>query len=213
MPCNSPKRAFIALGLSQKMPVIRQIDQWFVEEVLPHEQVLLAAAGRMCGNGEDARDLVHDVFARVLSTDGWQAISDHRGYILRMARNIFIDRVRRSKIVEFRRILDIEDFDMPDDAPDQHRVIAGKQMVVELARALDTLPEHFRKVFIRRRIEGQSPSQMARELGVSLSTLEKRLARAVHLLTEALQPCDIGHRASTDEEPPFSARQHLASQS
>jgi RNA polymerase sigma-70 factor (ECF subfamily) len=177
-------------GLQGAMSVIRQIDRWFVETVLPHEKALIAAAVRLCGDAEEARDLVQDVFARMLATEGWQAIGDTRGYMLRMMRNIFIDRLRRSKIVEFRRIFDMDDFDMPDDAPDQHRIIAGQQMLIKLRRAIDTLPEPCRVAFVRRRIHGETPRDIARNLGLSLSTLEKRLARAIYLLTKALATCD-----------------------
>lgn len=168
------------------MSVIRQIDRWFVDEVLPHERTLLAAAARMCSTADEARDLVQEVFTRMLATEGWQAIGDPLGYMLRMARNIVIDRLRRSKVVEFRRILDIEDFDVEDDAPDQHRILAGKHAVEELERALAELPEPCRIAFVRCRMENQSPSVIARELDMSLSTLEKRLARAIQLLAAAL---------------------------
>lgn len=168
------------------MSVIRQIDRWFVEDVLPHERTLLAAAGRMCETTDEARDLVQDVFIRMLATEGWQAIGDPLGYMLRMARNIVIDRIRRSKVVEFRRILDIEDFDVADEAPDQYRIVAGRQAIAELESALAGLPEPCRIAFVRCRMESQPPSLIAKELGVSLSTLEKRLARAIHLLACAL---------------------------
>jgi RNA polymerase sigma-70 factor (ECF subfamily) len=47
-----------------------------------------------------------------------------------------------------------------------------------------------------RRIEGHSPGETARRLGVSVSTLEKRLARAHLLIAQALVPAAEETRAT-----------------
>lgn len=168
--------------------VVRPLDRWFIEEVLPYERDLLNAAQRLCSGTDDARDLVQDVLARMLATEGWSAITNPRVYMLRMLRNLAIDRIRRSKIVDFRHFAELEDFDAPDDVPDQHRLAEDRQQLEALAQAIRTLPERCRIVFERCRIEGQSPQLLARDLGISVSTLEKRLARAVFLLNQALEP-------------------------
>lgn len=170
------------------MSVVRPIDRWFVTEVLPFERDLLDAAKRLCSGTDEARDLVQEVLARMLSTEGWGAIANPRIYMLRMMRNLAIDRIRRSKIVDFRHFVDLEDFDTPDDTPDQHRIAEDRQQLEDLVRAVSALPERCRTVFERCRIDGQSPRVIAEELGLSLSTLEKRLARAIYLLTAALEP-------------------------
>ncbi|TCM04763.1 RNA polymerase sigma factor [Sphingomonas sp. PP-CC-3G-468] len=185
------------------MPIIRPIDRWFVEEVLPFERDLLDAAYRLCRGTDEARDLVQDVLARMLSTEAWGAISSPKTYMMRMMRNLVIDRLRRAKIIDFRHFVDFENFDAPDDTPDQHRIAEDRQQLDDLARAIRALPDKCRIVFERCRVDGQSPRQIADELGVSLSTLEKRLARAVYLLTQALEP---RRRDTYQEQEPASGR-------
>ncbi|NOW45318.1 RNA polymerase sigma-70 factor (ECF subfamily) [Novosphingobium sp. SG751A] len=170
------------------MSVVRPIDRWFINEVLPHERALLAMAVRLCGNGEDARDLVQDVFARMLATEGWAAITNTRAFMLRTARNLAIERMRRSKIIDFRQIADAEHMELAEDAPDPHQIAEGREAMSDFQQALSQLPERCRTVFVRRRIEEQSPRQIAADLNLSLSTLEKRLARAIELITRALEP-------------------------
>lgn len=181
------------------MPVVRPIDRWFIAEVLPHERDLLNAARRLCIGTDDTRDLVQDVFARMLATEGWRAITNPKIYMLRMMRNIAIDRMRRAKIVDFRHFADIEEFDVMDDAPDQHRVVEDRERLAGFVRALADLPERCRTVFVRRRIDGHSSREIAEDLGVSISTLEKRLARAIHLLTCALEPRRIDEESAQDD--------------
>jgi RNA polymerase sigma-70 factor (ECF subfamily) len=107
---------------------------------------------------------------------------------MRMLRNMPIERLRRAKIVEFQRMSEIDDFDFEDDAPDQFRIASGKDMIERIGKALQAMPERCRTVLVRRRFDQQPPKEIARELGISLSTMEKRLARAVVLLIRALEP-------------------------
>lgn len=183
------------------MSVVRPIDRWFIDEVLPFERDLLDAAGRWCDGGDEARDLAQEVLVRMLATEGWQAITNTRSYMLRMMRNLAIDRLRRAKVVEFRHLLDRDDFDVMDDAPDQHRIAEDRQALADFAQAVSALPERCRVVFERCRVEGQSPKQIAAELGLSLSTLEKRLARAIFLVTQALEPRRSDPGEATERKP------------
>ncbi|MDD3799337.1 MAG: sigma-70 family RNA polymerase sigma factor [Novosphingobium sp.] len=176
------------------MPALRPIDRWFIDEVLPHEPAFLEAARRLERDADAAHDLVQEAFARLFAMDGWASIAYPRQYVLRMLRNMSIERLRRAKIVEFQRISDIEDFDVEDDTPDQFRIASGKDLVGRVRTALNAMPERCRTVLIRRRFDGQPPREIARELGISLSTMEKRLARALVLLSRALdtvEPKDV----------------------
>lgn len=147
------------------MPVVRPIDRWFVAEVLPYERDLLDAAYRLCRGTDEARDLVQDVLARMLATDAWGAIVNPRTYMLRMMRNLAIDRLRRARIVDFRHFVEFENFDVPDDTPDQHRIAEDRQQLDDLAHAIRALPDTCRTAFERCRVDGQSPRQIADELG------------------------------------------------
>lgn len=167
------------------MPVIRPIDIWFADEVLPHEDRFFAAALRICGAREEAEDLVQEAFARLFTLDGWAAIDNPRAYVIRMLRHIAIERMRRQRIVDFRQLADADHLALADDMPDQHRIIAGRDGLRRVADLIAGLPERCRTVFVRRRIEGESSRAIAQDLGISLSTYEKRLARAIELLSRA----------------------------
>jgi RNA polymerase sigma-70 factor (ECF subfamily) len=59
------------------------------------------------------------------------------------------------------------------------------------------MPPEYRSVLIQRRLEDQPLSAMARRMGMSVSTLEKRLARAMYLLNEGLRAQEAA--VATDE--------------
>lgn len=168
------------------MSSLRPIDRWFIDEVLPFEKRYLGAALRLARDAEEARDIVQEAYVKLFGIDGWSAIQSPPGYVLRMIRNIAIERMRRAQIVRFQQLAEIDSHDIPDDAPDPFREASGRHEVRRLKAALESLPERYRTVVIRRRLGEESPRQIAQATGQSLSTLEKRLARGMQLLTAAL---------------------------
>ena len=170
----------------QALSHLRPIDQWFMDEILPLEPMLLASARKLADDPDAARDLVQEVFARLLSVEGWAQIDAPHPYLLRMMRNLTFEKLRRIKIARFEQLALAEDFEVVDESPDAFRVVSGREQLARLDAALKGLPERCRRVFVMRRIEERSPREIAKHLGVSPSTLEKRLARAHYLVAMAL---------------------------
>ncbi|USQ98113.1 RNA polymerase sigma factor [Caulobacter sp. RL271] len=170
----------------QALSHLRPIDQWFMDQILPLEPMLLASARKLVNDSDAARDLVQEAFARLLTVDGWAQIEAPHAYVLRMMRNLAFEKLRRAKIARFEQMTLAEDFDVVDESPDAFRVVSGREQLARLDAALKDLPERCRRVFVLRRIEERSPREVAQQLGVSPSTLEKRLARAHYLVAKAL---------------------------
>ncbi|WP_165186042.1 RNA polymerase sigma factor [Caulobacter soli] len=168
------------------MPHLRPIDQWFVDQVLPLEPMLLASARKLVEDADAARDLVQDAFMRVLAVEGCVAIEAPHPYMLRIMKNLAIQKLRRARIARFEQLSMVDEFDLVDEAPDAFQVIAGREQLARFKAALRDLPERCQSVFVMRRLEERSPREIAQRLGVSPSTLEKRLARAHHLIARAL---------------------------
>jgi RNA polymerase sigma-70 factor (ECF subfamily) len=167
------------------MPAIRPIDRWFAEEVFPYEARFHAAARRFSQTPEEAEDLVQEAYARLFALDGWNAIGNPPGYVTQMLRHIAIERIRRQRIVRFQQLADVDHQAVVDEAALPDRVAAGKEAVDRLGERIARLPDRFREVFVRRRINGESSSDIARDLGISQSTFEKRLARAIEIVSRA----------------------------
>jgi len=188
------------------MPTLRPIDQWFLNEVLPFEARFVTAARRLLRNPDDAYDLVQEVFARLFVLEGWADIGNPRAYVLRMLRNLAIERIRRSQIVEFQQLADVEELNLIDDGPDPYRAASAEEQVRRIWNVLESMPPEYRTVLIQRRFEDQPLSGLAHEMGMSVSTLEKRLARAMYLLNEGLRAQEAGSQASAGIPLPDGSR-------
>jgi RNA polymerase sigma-70 factor (ECF subfamily) len=184
---------------------LRPIDSWFIDEILPLEPMLLASARKMVDDADAARDLVQDAFTRVLGSEGWARIDAPQAYMLRLMKNLAIDKLRRARIARFDQLSQVEGVEVADETPDAFRIVSGREQMARLNAALKGLPERCRQVFILRRIEERSPREVARRLDVSPSTLEKRLARAHFLIAQAVAtaPAEpaIGRGGEVVQEP------------
>ena len=61
----------------------------------------------------------------------------------------------------------------------------------QICRAIDSLPERCREIFIRIREEKQSYAQVAEELGISMNTVDAQLQKAITRLKEIISRAEI----------------------
>jgi RNA polymerase sigma-70 factor (ECF subfamily) len=176
------------------VPNVRPIDRWFIDEVLPHERAYLEYARRTLRD-QDAGDLVQEAYTKLFSLDGWTAIANPPGYVMRMIRNIAIERIRQARVVTMQPLPPAVALEIADDTPDSFRVVAARTQMTRVQNAIASLPERCRVALVRRRLAEETPREIASDLGISISTFEKRLSRAVELLTHALTPQDGGTAA------------------
>ncbi|MCC2977046.1 RNA polymerase sigma factor [Sphingomonas sp. PL-96] len=181
-------------------PNVRPIDRWFVDEVLPHERAYIDYARRTMRHEDEAGDVVQEAYAKLFTLDGWAAIANPPGYVMRMIRNIAIDRIRQARVVAMQPLPSPAMLDLADETPDSFRVVAAQTQMTQVQHAISALPERCRVALVRRRFAEETPREIAQDLGISVSTFEKRLARAVELLTHALTPQDRWQEAQRSEE-------------
>lgn len=149
---------------------------------------------------EEAEDILQEVFLKIgkLPTG---PIADPLAYLYRIADNLLLD-LRRS---QSRRTVREEAWTAArhgageiDDQPSaEDRLIARERLGV-IQQALARLPERTVTAFRRFRLEGIGQKQIAAELGISVSAVEKHLQRAYRALLEA--------RAELDAELPAARR-------
>jgi RNA polymerase sigma-70 factor (ECF subfamily) len=164
------------------MTWLREVDQWFLAHVLPHEPSYLALAQRLTRDMDTAHDLVQEGYVKMLAADNWRSIANPRAYVRRIIHNLGIEQIRRARIVTLQQIANLNTLDHLDQAPDSFSVAAGRDELKHVTAALDRLPPACRQALIMRKFEDLSPREIATRLGLSLSTVEKRIARGLVLL-------------------------------
>jgi RNA polymerase sigma factor (sigma-70 family) len=138
-------------------------------------------------NPDDADDAVQEVFVRLARREGFAGLGGLEPYLFETAANVAIDLHRRGRA---RRSGAHDSYD--DDAHGQEdfspeRVHAGREELNIVLISLMELPERTRSAFVLARFEGMRHAEIGRRLGVSVSGVEKHLARAIAHLAERLE--------------------------
>jgi RNA polymerase sigma-70 factor, ECF subfamily len=149
-----------------------------------YASTLYETAYRLCGNGDDAQDIVHDCFVGLP-----QALRhyDERGTLEAWLRRIVVRlALMRRRAAHRRPEVSIEDT-APVALASNSRSDAGVELD-DLRREIAELPEALRDVLVLKQVEGYSHEEIASLLGISAGASRARLSRALHMLMGVLAP-------------------------
>jgi len=170
---------------------------WFKAQILPHEAALRRRLASM--RIPDVEDIVSEVLTRAYASDNWRRMDQGRALVFQIARNLLVDAARRHAIVSIEFVADLEVLHLDDGGPSPEAAAAARDELRRLQRVLDTLPPQQRRVFLMRRVQELSPREIAAQLRLSVSTVEKHLARAMVAVTRALGAAETVERPGADE--------------
>jgi RNA polymerase sigma-70 factor (ECF subfamily) len=153
------------------------------------QSVLLSERARLLrflaarGAADEAEDLLHELWQRVVNPPR-QPIADPLSYLFRAAENMMRD-VRRSQTSRARRQFEWHEVaTAPEELPVGERALIARERLREVEAVLAALGPRVELVFRRCRLDGVSQVVAARDLGVSLSSVEKDLQKAHRALAE-----------------------------
>lgn len=133
---------------------------------------LMRLVQRRTGNPDTAADLVQDISVKLMTLRAVLPDRDQaRAYIFRMAMNIATDlartNARRAQILAGTEVL------FEDAGPNPETVAVARDQIRQVEKALDELNPKCREVLILARVHGLAHKEIAKQLGVSVSSVEK----------------------------------------
>lgn len=142
-----------------------------------HHGWLHAWLCRKMGCAHHAADLAHDTFVRLIAKGSTPPPEQSRAYLAQIANGLVVDLYRRRRI-EAAYLETIAHLPEPQ-APSPETRAMVIETLVEIDALLDSLPAKARQAFLLCRLEGLSYRDIAVRLGVSASSVEKFVARAL----------------------------------
>jgi RNA polymerase sigma-70 factor, ECF subfamily len=151
-------------------------------------------AYRLTGDRDEARDLAQDVFVRVYrNLDRYQPGS-FEGWLYRITKNLFLDRMRRRGRLRVEPLPE-EEWRQPRE-PEPGPAERAEEGVLrgDLDRALQTLPPTFRTAVVLCDVQGLSYDEIAQATGWPIGTVRSRIHRGRRSLRRRLAEEQEGRR-------------------
>jgi RNA polymerase sigma factor (sigma-70 family) len=165
-------------GVMNSLPVLPD------QGLAPHYEKLKGFFGRRVRCRQEAADLTQETFLRVLRSPQHDVIRHPARLLFHVARNLLIDRGRqRARQPEF-ELFSEESAGSEGASP--ARLVESRDRLALVQAAIAELPARCREVFILNRFGGCSYPEIARRLGLSPSTVEKHMIKALAACRAAL---------------------------
>lgn len=169
----------------------------FHELVQRYDRLLYNFGLKMCGEAQDAEDVVQDTFLNVFKyLKGFRFETKFKNWLYRIATSTCSKKRRKSKFAPDRE-LSLDEFLPRDEAAVESQVPAWAGLPLDqvlndelnriLKKAILELPDKYRVVLVLRDIEGFSTDESAQILELTPSNIKVRLHRARLFLRDKIR--------------------------
>ncbi len=131
----------------------------------------------------DAEDMVQDVFLSLSVRGGGEGIENVRGYLFQVARGVLAHRKYNYPTLGG----SLEAYENPVEELSPERILLGKEALEKLLSAVENLPLRSREALLLHRFEEATYRGVARRMGITVSAVERLIARALRQVTTILE--------------------------
>jgi RNA polymerase sigma-70 factor (ECF subfamily) len=165
--------------------------------VRTYQSSVYAVTRHYLGDPEEARDVAQDVFVRLYERlDSFSGGDTFKAWLMQMARNASIDRLRRIKARPPASDVSAEDAMLAgDDDPERNAATEARERL--LRQAVAQLGDKHREVLLLKEIHGLKIEEVAQLLGLPVGTVKSRSNRARLELAQLLLTLDPSLGAGT----------------
>lgn len=148
-----------------------RLTKSFIEQQVP----LKSFISKIIRRPQDVEDIAQETFIRAIRAEKRNEIEHPRAYIYRIARNLAYEVLSKKHIrmTEYIDDCSLEDLPMSDEVVENE--IAVNERMRKVKQAIADLPPQCHRVFIMHKVYGFKYREIASQLGISMSTVEKHI--------------------------------------
>lgn len=167
----------------------KQPAQNLEQLVSGHRGELVRFLTRKLGSLDDAQEIAQEALLRIHRLEHADEIDDARAFLFQVASNMATDQLRRRSLQK--RYLEVESGRVAElggaaDESTPEALVAAREQVARIYAAIDTMPLKSRQALMLHRVRGLSYTEIAREMDVSVSSVEKYILDALKHCREQL---------------------------
>lgn len=162
----------------------RSSESKLFDAYLGCERPLKRFLRRFCSRTEDVEDLAQEAFLRTFDIERTQNIKSPKAYLFRVARNIALRELTKKTHQLTDYLEEAVDEGILERSDSLEEEVIAQQKLQLYCEAIADLPEQCRRVFLLRKVHALSHKEIAQQLGISQSTVEKHISKGVDRFTD-----------------------------
>ncbi|TPG37983.1 sigma-70 family RNA polymerase sigma factor [Sphingomonas koreensis] len=135
---------------------------------------------------DEAADVIQEAFERLAAVRHHDVKRSPEAYLQRVIRNLVSGRARRARCRPS-NFIPLDEASLPGTAPAQEQGLEAQDLYRRYREAVRGLTPRTREVFLLHRVDELTYPEIARQLGISVSTVEYHMIRALVHLDGALR--------------------------
>ena len=138
-------------------------------------------------NRDEIADIVQETYCRIHQAGKVDAIRNPKAFLFRVASNVWLNQRKLRRNEMERATPDLESLEVASDDPGPYRRVMGEQELMLARAALEELAPTCRAAFVMNRFENMTYPQIASELQLSVSMIEKHISHAISHMRKRLE--------------------------
>jgi len=152
-----------------------------------HSKQLIGYVYNFLRSENEAEEVAQEAFLKLHSVKKPEEIVSHKAFLYRIAHNLAMNALRRRKIVRFDTGVDMDEIEVESNEPLADQKLSSKQEFKLFCQAVEQLPPKCRRAFTLRVIHKKSFKEVAQELDIAISTVEKHVLRGMRECQEFME--------------------------
>ncbi len=169
--------------------VSRISRQWFDEFVTQSRGELTGYLNRLLRSPDDALEVSQEAYLKVYLALRKSVDKEHspKALLYKTARNLAISRLRHQQIVQRSMLAITVSQELQTESRSPEQQASKSEDLRALLLAINQLPPKCRKVMLLRMFQDLSQKEIAEQLGIAVSTVEKHIAKALHSCRDTMR--------------------------
>lgn len=161
----------------------------FEELANQHKDAVYRQMLRVCGNREDAEDVLIEALLKAYrNLDQLRESAAFRAWLAQIARRVCWQLKEREALLPLLQLSELEEEgrEISADAPPLEMKVAAREMKKLLRTSVEKLPREYREVYELRDLREVPGDEAAKKLGISRAAMKSKLHRARAMVREQL---------------------------
>jgi RNA polymerase sigma-70 factor (ECF subfamily) len=164
-------------------------DKFFQQFFQQNHNSLLRFLSRRLGDADEAQDIAQDAFHNMMRVEEAENLEHARAYLFQTAANLALNRIRKRKRQEtyVQETVAGAEYEQAATLASPERAALARETLAQVEAALSQLPLKCQRAFLMHRSRQMTYQQIAAELDVSVSTVEKYIIRALERIRKTVR--------------------------